>query len=433
MAASATPSGEHPVAGTRVTLVTVNYEPEQTGIAVYTTGLAKGLVTRGFDVSVVTAAPHYPAWRVFPRSEWVPEQIADGVGIRRLRSYVPRRASLVKRSLFELLYGFRFVFSRAARREIVASDVVLLVTPALFTSALVRCSIRRSRTRTVLWVQDRYGAGMREVAGGGAGTAARAITAIEARLARSCDEVVVIHDRWRAALSREWGIDESRITSIRNWSHLAPSADIDRASVRKKLGWGEETVVLHAGNVGAKQGLENVVAAARYAEARSLPLRFVLLGDGNQRRRLEADGAGCAYLQFLRPLADEEYAQALEAADVLLVNELPGLAETAVPSKLTSYFAVGRPVLAATEATSVTSDEIHASGAGKVIPPGDPVALVNMALELGVGRFGRDAGPRYVERTLSPAAAIDSYAVLLTQRSSSVAEGDHHRREGIGS
>ncbi|MEA5053350.1 MAG: glycosyltransferase family 4 protein [Propionicimonas sp.] len=411
--------------------MTVNYRPEQTGIAVYTTGLAEGLAARGFAVSVLAAAPHYPVWKVFPSSEWAPDEIADGVRVRRLRSYVPGRASLAKRSLFELLYGLRFVCSRAARRQIASSDAVLLVSPALLTSALVRLSVHRARTRTVLWVQDRYCAGMREVAG--AGVAARAIAAVETGLARSCDDVVVIHDRWRAALSREWGIDECRLTTIRNWSHLAPSPDIDRASVRTRLGWGDETVVLHAGNMGAKQGLENVVAAARHAEAKSLPLRFVLLGDGNQRQRLELDGAGCACLEFIRPLADEQYAQALEAADVLLVNELPGLAETAVPSKLTSYFAVGRPVLAATEATSVTSDEIRASGAGKVIPPGDPEALVDTALELGAGSFDLDAGPRYVERILSPAAAIDSFAAVLAQRSSSFAERKHHRREGIDS
>lgn len=423
MTASVAPGSGYTPAGTKVTLVTVNYEPEQTGIAVYTTGLAKGLAARGFDVSVVAAAPHYPAWKISPRSEWASEEIADGVQVRRLKSYVPRRAGLMKRSLFEVLYGVRFVLSRAVRREVLRSDAVLLVTPALLTSALVRLSIRRSKARTVLWVQDRYGAGMREVAGAGAGVAARVIAAIEAGLARSCDDVVVIHDRWRPSLSAEWGVDESRITSIRNWSHLAPLAKVDRACVRKTLGWGAETVVLHAGNMGAKQGLDNVVAAARYAEAGSLPLRFVLLGDGNQRERLQADGAGCGCLQFIEPLADEQYAQALEAADVLLVNELPGLAETAVPSKLTSYFAVDRPVLAATEPTSVTADEIRASGAGRVVAPGEPEALVQAVLALAVGPFdGGGAGPRYVEKTLSPDPAIDSFAAVLARRSAKEAD-----------
>ena len=37
-------------------------------------------------------------------------------------------------------------------------------------------------------------------------------------------------------------------------------------------------IALHAGNMGVKQGLENVVEAARQADATRSPVRFVLLG-----------------------------------------------------------------------------------------------------------------------------------------------------------
>jgi colanic acid biosynthesis glycosyl transferase WcaI len=131
--------------------------------------------------------------------------------------------------------------------------------------------------------------------------------------------------------------------------------------------------------MGAKQGLENVVEAARLAERQELPIRFVLAGDGNQREHLERLADGCATLEFMGPLPEPEYLRALQAADVLLLNELPGLTETAVPSKLTSYFASGRPVLAATEPGSVSADEVRASGAGVVINPGEPATGLGAA------------------------------------------------------
>ena len=59
-----------------------------------------------------------------------------------------------------------------------------------------------------------------------------------------------------------------------------------------------------------------------------------------------------------------------------LVNERVGLNEMAVPSKLTSYFSSGTAVIAATEATSTTAEEIEAAGAGVRVEPGDPAALV---------------------------------------------------------
>ena len=48
----------------RVLLVTTNYWPEPTGIAVYTTDLAESLATQGDQVTVLTSLPHYPWWRV---------------------------------------------------------------------------------------------------------------------------------------------------------------------------------------------------------------------------------------------------------------------------------------------------------------------------------------------------------------------------------
>ena len=71
------------------------------------------------------------------------------------------------------------------------------------------------------------------------------------------------------------------------------------------------------------------------------------------------------------------------AADVLLVNELPGLTEMSVPSKLTTYYATGLPVLAAVGAGSTTAAEIGLSGGGRVVPAGDPAALLSAAEALG--------------------------------------------------
>jgi glycosyltransferase involved in cell wall biosynthesis len=184
--------------------------------------------------------------------------------------------------------------------------------------------------------------------------------------------------------------------------------------MRRQLGWGDdETVVLHSGAMGVKQGLETVVEAARLADAQSRPIRFVLLGDGGRRRILEESAAGCRSLQFVDPLPGDAYAQALHAADILLVNEKPGLVEMAVPSKLTSYFSTGRPVVAATEATSTTAAEVAASGAGVRIEPGAPDLLLRTCINLGSDPDRSQTlgarGPAYCATVLAEDAALDAY------------------------
>ena len=54
----------YPLAGKKVLLVGINYAPEPTGIAPYTTGLAKALARYADEVRVLTGRPHYPHWTV---------------------------------------------------------------------------------------------------------------------------------------------------------------------------------------------------------------------------------------------------------------------------------------------------------------------------------------------------------------------------------
>ena len=74
---------------------------------------------------------------------------------------------------------------------------------------------------------------------------------------------------------------------------------------------------------------------------------------------------------------------------MLLVNERPGLIEMSAPSKLTTYFEAGRPIVAATEPTSITAEEIERSGAGIRVAPGRPSAILEAVLRSpGHGRRG---------------------------------------------
>jgi glycosyltransferase involved in cell wall biosynthesis len=237
---------------------------------------------------------------------------------------------------------------------------------------------------------------------------------------RSVDHVVVIHDRF-AELVRDAGVPAHRVSVIRNWSHVEQTArpsDSQRAAARARFGWPpNETVVLHAGNQGVKQGLSNVVDAARRADDSGAPVRFVLLGDGNSRRDLERAARGVNRLQFIDPLPDDEFQLALGAADVLLVNELPNLREMCVPSKLTTYFATGRPVLAATDRLSLTAREIELSSAGVCVPAGAPDALLEAALLLGrdaqLSESLGSAGLKYRSSVLSMPHAIEAWEAVL--------------------
>ena len=395
----------------RVAILGINYTPEPTGIAPYTTGLATGLTKRGHDVQVLTGWPHYPQWRRAEASgRFRFEEQIDGVPVRRVSHHVPGGPSWIGRAAMELTFGLQLLTSRWGSPE-----VVVCVTPPLLAAAMsaVRARLTWRGPAVGILVQDLYGRGVAET-GAMSGTSARVVGLMESAALRLADGVAVIHAGFTTNLVEHLGVDRRRIREIRNWNHVESPDPAASLAFRHAHRWGtDEVVVLHAGNMGHKQGLENVIAAAELAARSGSRTRFVLLGDGHQRASLEAAGAGVRTLEFLPLVSEEEFPAALGAADVLLVNEGPGVARMAVPSKLTSYFSSGKPILAATDSAGFTTGELAASGAGVCVPADRPDLLLSEALRLGtdhaLGKQLGVAGQRYCDELLSEGAALDRY------------------------
>jgi glycosyltransferase involved in cell wall biosynthesis len=207
-------------------------------------------------------------------------------------------------------------------------------------------------------------------------------------------------------------VDRKRVAVIPNWSHVTAS-DASPADAKQQLGWPSVFTALHAGNLGRKQGLEVIVEAARAATAAGLDMRFVLLGDGSERERLEHLAAGVPCIEFMDPFDAERFPVALAAADVLLVAEMPGVAEMAAPSKLTSYFAAARPVVASVSPYGIVAQTMAKSGAGPVVEGGDGDALCMAVEQLSKDPAARDRAAtrarEYWQSALGPGRALSAW------------------------
>lgn len=398
-----------------VLLIGMNYAPETTGIAPYSSGLMAALAARQMRCRVITTFPHYPQWvhQDGSRSKAMSSDI-ENVRVVRRRHRLPSKPGGFQRAFSELSFGFAALTTRFGR-----PDAVILVSPALLSSALAFIKAKfLLRLPVALWVQDLYTLGLREIGEGKLALPERIVAAVERWLIRSVDDVVVIHERFRDTLVQEFGVAPEKVTSVRNWTHLTPTVVDARNDTRAGLGWlPKDFVVLHAGNMGVKQGLENVIEAARIAAASNSDVKFVLLGDGNQRSQLEAIGLGVSNISFLRPLSDRDFQSALSAADALLVNEKPGVSGMAVPSKLTSYFSTGLPVIASSEPGSVTESEVLLADAGLSVQSGDPKALFQAAEYLMdnpsvASEYGGN-GRRFREAKLAPEVAFNTFTEVL--------------------
>jgi colanic acid biosynthesis glycosyl transferase WcaI len=399
----------------RVCLISLNYPPEQTSVAPYSGGLAAALAASGHQVTAVVAHPHYPDWEIWPGyGDWRTVEHLDGVRVDRRLHYVPQPPRGIRRLLSEISFGMRLVFTRLG-----STDVTIALSPALFATALValRLKLTPRRSPLIVWVQDIYALGLAETGEGG-GIAQSIARFVEGRTLRAADRVVVLHQRFADFVTTELGVDPARVVVHRNWTHLPPSDPVDPSYAKAALGWPtDKTLAVHTGNMGAKQGLENFLDAARLADLNDEPIHFILVGDGGERRHLEEYGRGISRLSFVDPLDDEKYHLALNAADVLVVNEKPGVSAMSMPCKMTSYFDAAKPVVAATDLNGITASEITMANAGLVVPAGNAEALLDAIKELrnhpaDAAVYGR-SGRAHREAVLDHRIAMDNWRALV--------------------
>ena len=389
-----------------ILLVGINYWPEKTGNAPYTTALAEHLVSHGSCVSVITGMPYYPQWRIHNGYQGrlrLRENIR-GVAVRRFRQYVPETQSASRRALFELtflLHALPFIRTRPP-------DVVLGVVPSLSGGLLAAAAAKRYGVGLGLIVQDLVGPGAAQSGIPGGGKVARTTQALEGWVARKADGIAIVAEGFRPYLER-LGVEPVRIRRVRNWTHVGRAVRTSEET-RTRLGLPRHAFVcLHAGNMGFKQGLENIAACAQLAQ-HDADLLFVFVGDGNQRAHLEQLARGLPNVRFLPPQSEEEFPNVLAAADVLLVNQRPSVTDMALPGKLTSYFASGRPVVAAVAPGSETESEVNGAGAGLVVEAGAPQLLLGAIQALAANRpWGDELGQRgraYADGHLTAPAAL---------------------------
>jgi colanic acid biosynthesis glycosyl transferase WcaI len=389
-----------------VLFTAVNYWPEPSGNAPYTTALAECLVAAGHQVTVVTGFPHYPSWRVGSGYEGHVRQteIVAGVRVLRRRHFVPSSQSVVTRALYEATFLLHGLASRP-----VEADVVVGVVPSLGGAALARLFAARWHAPYGVIVQDLVGPAAAQSGMPSGGRVAGVIARLESWSLARARRVAIVSPSFAPYL-RSIGVASERIVQLPNWTLHQPPA-IDKDAARDQFGWAHAHVVLHAGNMGLKQGLEQLLDAAELARTAAPGLRFVLLGDGNQRALLQRAAAHLANVEFLPSQADDAYASALAAADVLILSERPTVADMSLPSKLTAYCAAGRPIVAAVREGGATFDEVRRSGAGVTVPAGDAKALLEAITRLAgdaelARQFGA-AGANYARTTLGAASGLE--------------------------
>ena len=363
----------------RTLLITSNFYPEESGIAVYSSDLVFNVLSDDAEVNVLTTLPHYPWWRtpekfahILPGKTYI-----NDLEVMRLSPFIPKKSSALGRARFE--YSFWYHGKKLLKNiDSNEYDCVIAIMPTVSSGLLARRVSRKMGIPGVVIFQDISSLGALQSGIPGGKLLFRVAKFLETRASKWASRIVVVSEAMVPVVSGYTSANVP-IDLVHNYSLLKPS-NLSRSEARESLNIDENSfLILHSGNIGHKQDLLNVVKAAKLLEEYS-DIEFLLVGHGNQEEKIRVAIVGCGNIKLRTFFTSEDFPKALASASVLLVNEIPTLREMALPSKLTSYLASGSPVLASVSHQSATSKFL--GDAAFVVEPGNPRALADAVLKL---------------------------------------------------
>ena len=359
----------------RILVLTQYFWPENFRI----NDVVLGLAERGHEVEVLAGLPNYPTGSFF-----------DGYGIagpyrETWRGIRLRRVALIPRGNSS---GFRLVLnylSHAISASFAALfyrrdtfDAILVYEPSPVTIGLpARVLKARLGVPLLFWVQDIW---PESLSATGMATGRLLLNMVD-RVVRwiysGCDRILVQSRAFIAPITAQ-GVPRASIDYLPNsaepFYRRREPLQSDPAATELPIGFR----VMFAGNIGAAQDFPTVLAAAELLRE-DRHIQWIIIGDGRMKSWVEAEvkaRALQATVTLLPPRPAEAMPTYFSHVDVMLatLRREPIFSYT-IPSKLQSYLACGKAVIAALEGEGARV--VEEAGCGWTVSPEDPQALAD--------------------------------------------------------
>lgn len=384
--------------------------------------LCLGLIERGHQVTVLTGLPNYPSGRFFsgyglrgPRKE-----MYQGVRVLRVPMIPRGRGRKWQLALNYLSYAFSAsILGPFLCREhydcmfTFQTSPVTVAYPGIVLKFLKRVPL-------ILWVQDLWPESLSATGAVKNPWILNLVRSAVRWIYRRCDEIWIQSQAFENSVREVAGKNGPPVRYFPNWAEVFYKPEHVPADASERAEFPSGFRLVYAGNIGLAQDFNTLLAAAEILKSHS-EIKWVVLGDGVERDRVrsEIDKRGlkdCFYLLGSR--ANQTMPRYLSVADAVLapLRDEPTFAQV-IPSKIQSYMAVGKPIIAVLkgEGARVVED----AGAGITSPPGDAQALAKVVLELAskpasdLKSMG-DRGRRYFEANFERDKLIDQFVVVTT-------------------
>ena len=379
--------------------------------------LAKGLNERGHCVTVLTTFPQYNLTDSSRKSIENYPVVAneDGIHVIRLKTLPIHNVNHIFRGIGQLLLPLLFLWGT---RLVGPQDVSVVYSPPI-TLGLAAYLIRKKEgTPFIFNVQDLFPQNAIDLGALQQPILIKFFRWMEDFIYRKADHISV-HSGGNRNYVLSKGIGPTKISVIHNW------VDLDEFKIegvpnpiREKNDLSDKFIVFFGGVMGYAQDLETVVDCAHLLKDHK-QIIFLLLGDGAEKKSLvkRSQSLGLTNIKFLPFVSKEEYPSWVNASDVGLVTLKSSMKTPVVPSKILSYMAAGKPILASLNPESDGVQIVEKANCGINVPAGNPAAMADAILKLlvdgGQTKAMGEQGRSYAEKHFSIDACIDEYEEIF--------------------
>ena len=311
--------------------------------------VAKGLIARGHNVSVLTGLPNYPKGKFFDGYSFPKNKKENYEGITIYRSPVIPRGNGSSVRLFLNYFSLAFLASirllfiknKFDRIFVYEASPVTIGIPAIIAKYRFNAPI-------YFWVQDLWPESI--TAAGGVKN--KYVINLVDKLTRFIywhSKKILVQSRAFIPYILNQKVNKNKIIYLPNSTEKFYKK-VNPNNKYKKIMPKDGPILMFAGNIGEAQGFNTIIKSASYLNDSGVKVNWVILGDGRQRELIEAKITDLGLQKnffFLGSYPSEEMPYFFVHANAMLVTLKKNLIfSMTIPNKIQSYMACSKPIIA---------------------------------------------------------------------------------------
>jgi len=323
----------------KITIIGINYYPEDSAIGLYTTQKAEYLVNKGFDVTVITGFPYYPQWKIredYKRKPYLLKETINGVNILRSKQYVPQNPTFLKR----IIHIISFTFGNFINLfKVSKPDIVISIVP--FTTSVLLGWFLKIKYKSKLWVhiQDfEFDAALDSgLLKRNTKRIFKGLLWVEKKLLAKSDVASTISHGMINKLKHKTDVPTYYLT---NWVDVSLFDNTENK--RHPYLKSNKFKILYSGNIGAKQDWNFFFQFIN--ELNNLEdIEVIIVGEGAEKQKVISSTKQFNFVKHFNLVPFEELTDLLCSADLHILFQKVDVIDTVMPSKLLGMMASGKP------------------------------------------------------------------------------------------